>query len=268
MAERVAALALLAASLLAPAARAEVVCTAVADAQSGKVLLAQGDCSRRVAPMSTFKIAIALMGFDAGVLKDEHTPALPFEPGYPDWIASWRATTDPTSWIANSVVWYSQQVTARLGEARFAGYVRAFGYGNEDVSGDPGKYNGLRWAWLSSSLQISPLEQLRFLERLTERRLGVSAHAYVMTDRITYVAALPDGWRINGKTGTGAPQRADGSKDQGHELGWFVGWAKKGHWTLVFARLIEAPANGEPRAGLKARADFLEQAPALLDPLG
>ncbi len=94
-------------------------------------------------PASTFKIAISLMGYDSGFLKDEHAPALPFRQGYPDWNPSWKTTTDPTSWIRNSVVWYSQQVTRSLGAVRFRRYATAFHYGNEDVSGDPGRHDGL-----------------------------------------------------------------------------------------------------------------------------
>jgi beta-lactamase class D len=88
------------------------------------------------------------MGYDAGFLVDEHTPALPFRDGYLDWNPSWRATTDPAGWMTNSVVWYSQQVTRHLGEARFQRYVSEFRYGNEDVSGNPGKQDGLTLAWI------------------------------------------------------------------------------------------------------------------------
>lgn len=148
-----------------PVVSAKVVCTTVADAATGKLLKVDGLCNQRVTPASTFKIAISLMGYDAGILSDEHAPALPFHQGYPDWILEWRSTTDPTRWIKNSVVWYSQQVTKSLGGGRFRRYMSAFDYGNQDVSGNPGKHDGLTYAWLSSSLKISPLEQLTFLAR-------------------------------------------------------------------------------------------------------
>jgi beta-lactamase class D len=78
-----------------------------------------GVCDQRVTPASTFKIALSLMGYDSAFLKSEHAPALPFREGYPDWVASWKATTDPTTWIKNSVVWYSQRITESLGEQGF-----------------------------------------------------------------------------------------------------------------------------------------------------
>lgn len=245
-------------------ADAGVLCTTVADAGSGQQLRQDGTCERRVTPASTFKVAISLMGYDSGFLTDEHSPALPFRKGYPDWRPSWRTTTDPTSWIKNSVVWYSQRITLHLGETRFGRYVTTFHYGNEDVSGDPGEHNGLTHAWLSSSLKISPLEQQAFLEKVVRRELPVKPQAYDMTGRITALGTLADGWEVHGKTGTGFPAKADGSDDEDHAFGWFVGWASKDARTIVFVRLIQ-DEHAEPiPAGVRARDAFLTELPQIL----
>jgi beta-lactamase class D len=76
--------------------------------------------------------------------------------------------------LRDSIVWYSQEVTRRLGPERFAAYVKAFEYGNEDVSGNPGKADGLAQSWLMSSLAISADEQVRSIRRLLDRQLPVS----------------------------------------------------------------------------------------------
>jgi beta-lactamase class D len=262
---RCAALGFLAVGFAASAAQARTVCTAIADAGTGKILLQQGDCSGRMSPASTFKIAISLMGYDSGFLKDAHSPALPFRKGYPDWLPAWRQTTDPTNRIKYSVVWYSQQVTQSLGDARFQIYVDEFQYGNEDVSGDPGKHDGLTRAWLTSSLKISPLEEVSFLEKLVNRQLPVTSHAFDMTDQITEITQLPGGWDVHGKTGTGFPRNTDGSDDEAHGWGWFVGWATKGTHTLVFARLILDEKQQPVSPGLRARSEFLNELPALLN---
>jgi beta-lactamase class D len=237
-------------------ANAREVCTAVADAATGQVVIRRGDCQRQVTPASTFKIAISLMGYDSGFLKDEHRPKLPFREGYVDWRANWREATDPAKWMKDSVVWYSQQVTRSLGKERFAAYTRKFQYGNADVSGDA-EHDGLTLSWISSSLRISPLEQLSFLTKVVNRQLGVSAHAYDMTAKLTQFGQLPGGWSINGKTGA-----ASG-------FGWYVGWASKGPRTFVFARLIEKDETQAPdvSAGVLARDAFVEESPALLAPL-
>ena len=261
-------LAALAAGLLARGAEAHTVCTVVADAMSGKVLKQDGDCATRVTPASTFKIAISLMGFDSGYLKDAHDPTLPYRKGYVDWGgAEWLKPTDPARWIKYSVVWFSQQVTAHLGAARFQKYADAFDYGNRDLSGDPGKHDGLQRAWIGSSLKIAPLEEARFLEKLTTRKLPVSGHAFDMTEEITRMDPLPNGWSLNGKTGSAFPKLADGSNDEAHGWGWFVGWSRKDGRTLVFARLIQDDEKMAVSGGLRARESLIAELPAMLDGL-
>lgn len=251
--------------LSSPAAMAATLCTMVAEAESGTELYRQGDCDLRVPPASTFKIAISLMGYDAGLLTDAHNPALPFLPGYPDYLPSWRATTDPTAWMKNSVVWYSQQITGRLGVENFRRYVVAFAYGNQDVSGNAGKNDGLTRSWLSSSLEISPAEQIDFLRKLVNGQLPVSVQAVAMTERLTTFDDIAGGWHLHGKTGTGAPAKADGSRDWDRAYGWFVGWATKAERKVVFARLIQDDGKQEISAGYRARDGLLHDLPALLN---
>jgi beta-lactamase class D len=102
----------------APSSPAPLRCTILLDAASGKQLLREGQCGERVTPASTFKIAISLMGYDSGVLRDEHAPQLPFKEGYVDWRPAWRVPADPARWMQESVVWYSQQVVAGGGACR------------------------------------------------------------------------------------------------------------------------------------------------------
>jgi beta-lactamase class D len=208
------------------------------------------------------------MGFDAGFLTDAHTPTLPYRAGYPDWGgAVWRQPTDPARWIKYSIVWFSQQVTKALGEKRFQQYATAFEYGNADVSGDPGKHNGLERAWISSSLKISPLEQVAFLGKIIHRQLPVTPHAFDMTNQIVEVSHSPNGWDIHGKTGTAFPRQADGTFDRAHGYGWFVGWAIKGDHTLLFARLIQDDKEVPGTGGIRARGAFLTELPSLADAL-
>ena len=182
-------------------------CMEMADAATGATLAHEGQCDERVTPASTFNIVVSLMGYDSGILRDDHTPRLPFKPGYVDYVPSWRQATDPTSWIRNSVLWYAQQVTVRLGAERLQQYVDRFDYGNRDVSGDAGKNNGLSMSWVGSSLKISPVEQVAFLRKMVNRQLPLTPHAYDMTSRIMKPVMLANGWQVQGKTGT-APPRA------------------------------------------------------------
>jgi beta-lactamase class D len=247
--------------LLASPAAARTLCTVVADAETGHVLIEDGDCRTRVTPASTFKMALAVMGFDAGVLDDAERPALPFRKGYADWGGdAWKRENTPRSWMKHSVVWYSQRIAEALGVGVLERYARDFGYGNADFSGDPGKNNALERAWISSSLKIAPVEQVGFVRNLINGKLPVSREAASKAMGIVEQWPTPGGWTVWGKTGSAYPRLADGSFDRAAGWGWFVGWAKAGERTLVFARLIQDEKRERVSGGLRARdallADF------------
>ena len=212
-------LAALACLALALPAQAATLCTLVADSRTGAILIEQGaGCDTPTTPASTFKVPLAVMGFDAGFLADAHHPALPFVEGYADWGGDeWRQTTDPLRWMDYSVVWYSQAITRALGAKHLADYARAFDYGNADFTGDPGAGNGLERSWISSSLKLTPRQQLAFMTRLVNRQLPVSAQAMETTLSIMQKREA-DGWQLIGKTGSAFPRRADFSFDRAR--GW------------------------------------------------
>jgi beta-lactamase class D len=254
----------LVALLIPAAAQAGTACTLLEDPSGGRVLLSQGDCNQRVTPASTFKIPLAVMGYDAGVLTGAHTPAWPYREEYKAWRPEWKTTVDPTTWLRDSVVWYSRVLTGKLGMARFQRYVDAFDYGNRDLSGHPGAHDGLTNAWLTTSLQISPVEQAGFIRKLLQHKLPASAQAQEMTARIMPSFDVAGGWTIHGKTGSGAQQDAKGVANEDRSLGWFVGWATKGERTIIVVRLIKDDAKIDSAAGIRARAGFLADAPGLL----
>lgn len=241
----------------------ELSCTVIADAATGARLVQEGQCDERVTPASTFNIAVSLMGYDSGILVDEHTPALPFKQGYADWNPLWRATTDPSSWLERSVLWYAQQVTVGLGPDRFARYVRQFGYGNGDLSGDGGSERKLALAWVNSSLRISASEQVDFLARMLGGRLQLAPGAFEKTARIMPSQILGNGWQVHGKTGTANPVLRGGRDDESRQYGWYVGWAEKDGRKLVFARL-KLDARQQKAAGLRAKQAFLSEFPQRL----
>lgn len=184
----------------AQSAPLDVQCTLVLDAVSGETLYRDGVCDRRFSPASTFKVPLSLIGYDAGILGDEHTPSWNYKPEF-NAVKRDRKTVDPTIWERDSIIWYSREITRRLGAGRFAGYVTKFGYGNMDVSGNAGKNDSLTRSWVNSSLEISPVEQTDFLRRLLAGEMPVSARAHNMTKAIipTFQAG---GWTVQGKTGS------------------------------------------------------------------
>ena len=177
------------------AAQRPVTCTLIVDAASGKDVHREGACDERFSPASTFKVPLALMGCDAGILKDAHDPAWDWRPGF-EAPKRDHKSVDPTIWERDSVIWYSRKVTRRLGVKKFAAYVAKLGYGNQDVSGDKGKDNGLTHSWLSSSLVISADEQARLISQLLTDELAVSKDAQAKTRAIMPAFDAAGGWRV------------------------------------------------------------------------
>jgi beta-lactamase class D len=225
----------------------------IAKNKTGEVLAKDDACSLRHSPCSTFKIAISLIGYDNSFLIDETHPELPFEDGYVDWLEIWKQPHTPKAWMQHSCVWYSQCITEHLGFSQFKKYIHALNYGNQDVSGDKDQNNGLTNAWLSSSLQISPEEQITLLEKLLSSQLPVSKRAQAYTRNILYLETLPNGWKLFGKTGNGYRQLPNSKLDKTRQIGWFIGWIEKDKQVIVFAQYIEDEKVENSYASLRAK---------------
>lgn len=233
--------------------------------ENEKVLQIEGDCERRYSPMSTFKVPLSLMGFDSGILIDEINPIWHFKAGYVDWRDSWKKDQTPKSWMKESCVWYSQVLTKELGMEKFQDYVTKFDYGNKDLSGDKGQNNGLTNSWLSSSLQISSLEQVAFLQKMLDGKLPIKPHAIAMTRNILFVQELKDGWKLYGKTGMGSLINSDGTKNPDLYHGWFIGWIEKGDRRIIFSNHIEDDKKEEIFASLRAKSEVKERLMIIID---
>jgi beta-lactamase class D len=221
--------------------------------ENNNIITSEGDCASRYAPCSTFKIALSLMGYNEGILLDETHPEWPYKEGYANFLESWKHPHTPQLWMKNSCVWYSQVLTEKLGMDKFKNYVKKFNYGNQDVSGDKGKNNGLSRAWLSSSLEISPEEQIIFLQKLIGNRLPVNKRSHEMTKAIMFIEELPGGWKLYGKTGMGNKLNADRTEKLDINFGWFIGWIEKGNRTITFVKFIEDDKKEEVYTSLRAK---------------
>lgn len=204
------------------------------------------------------------MGFDAGILQDDHAPVWPYREEYKASREAVRKPADPAYWLEQSVVWYSQKLTQQMGMQRFQQYVDRLDYGNRDLSGDPGRSNGLTQSWLASSLQVSPREKVAFLRRLLDRSLPVSRSAQEKTIASMPAFSAADGWAIRGKTGVDSQPKVDGGGlDPDRLFGWFVGWAAKDGRTVVFARLVKDEHRMDTYPSYRARESLLGELPKL-----
>ena len=183
-------------------------------------------CAERTSPCSTFKVPLSLMAFDAGILTDASS-SLKWD-GTVTSREVWNHDQTAASWMQNSVVWFSQRLTPMLGMETVKSYLARFDYGNQDMTG------GLTTAWLSSSLTISPDEQLTFWRRFWREELPVSKHAFDVTKAITLVNTSASGWTLHGKTGSGGVGSGGPNQESALWLGWFVGHVARGDREYVF----------------------------------
>lgn len=182
-------------------------------------------CEERFPACSTFKVPLAVMGFDSGILKDENLPVFKWD-GEKRMIDAWNQDQTPTSWMRESAVWVSQVMTPKLGTQRIEKYLKDFNYGNQDMSG------GLKYAWLTpapfikdsmgNSLKVSGHEQVSFLEKLWRGELKTTMSSQILTQKIMSADISPRGFTLVGKTGSGF---ADSHHDL--RLGWYIGHLEK-----------------------------------------
>lgn len=175
-------------------------------------------CQQREVPCSTFKVPLAVMAFEAGILKDENT--LFKWDKRPQILEAWNKDHTAKSWMQDSVVWYSQRITPLLGRKKITDNLKKFLYGNADFSGD------IDSAWLSQtpfapnrkvSLQISAMEQVEFFKKLWRLELPTSRHAQIQTKKILVEEPGPSGYVLRGKTGSGYSDFKNNKR-----LGWYV----------------------------------------------
>ena len=197
----------------------------------GSPLLRWGACSERYPPCSTFKIPNSLIGLETGAVQVD--TVLPWD-GEKKYLRSWERDHDLASAIRYSVVWYYQELARRVGEEKMQAYVDRFDYGNRDLSG------GLTTFWLSSSLKISPDEQIRFLSKLYNGQLPVSEKSVQTVKEILFFKGSAEE-SLSAKTGS---CRLGGEKT----LGWWVGHWGQGEKQRLFATRILGDGADGPHA--------------------
>jgi beta-lactamase class D len=189
-----------------------------------------------ILPASTFKIANSIVALETGVVVDPDRDVFKWDGvvrGYPDW------NRDHTlrSAIAASVVPVYQELARRIGRERMQKFVDAFDYGNRDISGPIDRF------WLDGAMRISPLQQIRFLDRLWRRHLPVSERSQALTIDILPVTRVGDAL-IRAKSGLVGVDEKSPSAGAGARVGWLVGFAEKGTSRSVFATNLDIK---EPR---------------------
>lgn len=220
-------------------------------------------CRTRVTPVSTFKIPHALIALDAGAITGPGE-VMNYTGGDNAPVSARRSHTLGTA-LQSSVVWYFQKVATRVGADREAAYLRKFNYGNQDSR------SGLTTFWLGGSLQITPEEQLAFLQDFFEGRLPVKAEA---VSQVQTLLLQPPGTVVNSvgrhafnapwPLGTTVQAKTGGGKDaDGRAVRWLVGRVVTQGKTYYFVSCVIGSSDVAANAGIDLAAKGLRDAGVL-----
>lgn len=205
-------------------------------------------CQQRFPACSTFKVPLSVMAFDAKVLKSEKE-VYKWD-GQKRMLEAWNKNHNAESWMRESVVWFSQRLTPKLGEKRVQNYLNEFDYGNKNI------HVGLTDAWLNpahnpdGALAINAFEQLEFIKKLWRNELKASLASMEITRRITYLETSTSGFKLSGKTGSNVFD-----EDKKRQFGWFISHVSNGDKEYIAITNIKdvQPAERTSFGGLRAK---------------
>jgi beta-lactamase class D len=204
---------------------------------------------RAILPASTFKIPNSIIALETGVVSDPDRDVFKWD-GVKRAFPGWNQDHTLRSAIAASAVPVYQEIARKIAPERMQQYVDAFDYGNRNIGG------GIDRFWLTGDLRISPLQQIRFLDKLRRGALPASKRAQDLTCDILPVTKSGNSL-IRAKTGlVGMDDRTvtDSGKSS---VGWLVGWAETGSAQTVFALNLDIREPRHAAARMPLAEKFL-----------
>ena len=148
----------------------------------------------RFAPCSTFKIPHTAILLETGA-----APSPAYRLAYERSLrqpAHWARNFDLTGAFRASALWYYQRLAQRVGMDTERRFLQQFEYGAGTLSGGLDKMGSP--FWVDGSLIISADEQVEFLRRFYEGRLGLSERTTQLTRSIMLAEETP-AWRHTGR---------------------------------------------------------------------
>jgi len=174
-------------------------------------------------PASTFKVFNSLVALETGVIPDD-VAVLTWD-GINRELASWNHDTNMRQALKNSTVWFYQVLARRAGHERMQRFINQVGYGNRQI----GTTKDIDRFWLEGPLEITPQEQIKFLQRLQRGDLPFSKRTMDLVKDIMVFEQTPD-YTLRAKTGW--------VRSSNPEIGWFVGYLEQNNNVYFFATNI------------------------------
>ncbi|MGB3655380.1 MAG: class D beta-lactamase [Rivularia sp. (in: cyanobacteria)] len=200
--------------------------------------------SQNFLPASTFKILNTLIALQTGVIKDD-VSVLTWDGVKRDFDA-WNQDTNLRQAFQNSTVWFYQVLARKIGRERMQNFINQVGYGNQQI----GKLENIDKFWLEGPLQITPKQQIEFLQKVESGNLPFSQGNLNLLKDIMIVEKTPD-YILRGKTGWVTSTNP--------KIGWFVGYLEQNNKVYYFATNIDMPDIKLAAARIKITRRCLEK---------
>jgi len=187
-------------------------------------------------PGATFDILMSLIAIQTGVVKDDTsflTPALTLGKAF--------HATDDSSRLGFRVL------AARIGKDTLKKWIDSLQYGNKYMGADTTAF------WTNNYLKINADEQLGLLKKLYFDQLPFFQRTQEIVRRMM-PAESNSSYRLTYKV-------AQGTKDDGHSIGWVMGWVEENKHPYFFVVNLESvdPNKDLGTAGLAIAKSILQQ---------
>lgn len=177
-----------------------------------------------MSPASTFNILLTLIGLEEGVVTNEKSL---LKPNNTTLEYAFRHNVD-SCFINLSLL---------IGQEKIARWLNKINYGNKSILGEKGRF------WINGFLQITPEQQLLFMQKFYYEDLPFSKKSFVIVKNLmdeSNNAGL--GIKIFGKRGSNKIYKHTGTlyaRDK--YTGWFAGYVEGLSDTYFFVNYIESP---------------------------
>lgn len=193
----------------------------------------------RFSPASTFKILNSLISLETKAIADEKT-TLDWDGEFRE-ISDWNQDLNMKEAFKYSAVWFYQALARKVGYERMQEWVKKAKYGDRKI----GTKEQIDQFWLDKTLQISPREQVLFIQRLYENKLPFSKRSMSIVKDIMVAEKKPE-YILRGKTGW----FGFGAKNI-PQIGWYVGYLEKGKNAYFFAINIDIKKEKDAAARIE-----------------
>ena len=182
-------------------------------------------------PASTFKIFNSLAALSTGRIFSD-TVVVPWDkkvrifPGG-DTAKAWNKDMNMREAFEVSNVGFYQEMARRIGKDTMQHLLDSVKYGNHKIGGAVDTF------WLDNSLKITADEELGFVKRLFFKQLPFQNREQEIVKDLM-IREKTDKYTLAYKTGWG-------TKENGNQLGWIVGWIEENMHVYFFSMNVESP---------------------------